>query len=204
MKEIEPNNETKFNEDGREGSHSPSPAPLSAPLEDSGEFNPQQGVNSSIDRSPERRRKRFENWSGMESVQEQSGEQDEEDGTETPRIPEHDVHSNKSTPSHTGTKATLKTLERRQLSMETTSSTPKVSDRFPKQHSLPFLLSHASLPQGLPTPPSSLSSSTTQQTPPQSLLSSLSSVGNSSLSLLSRQVILYLLRDSRFLCTMNF
>ena len=200
MKDIEPNaqdneTETQFNEVERERSNSPSPAPLSAPLEDSGEFNPQQGVN--VDRSPERRRRRFENLSGMESVQEQS--EDEGDGTVTPRISEPRDHSNNSTPSHTVTKVTPHSLtSRRQLSMETTSTAPKISDRFPKQPSLPLLLSHSSLPHGLPTPPSSLSSTQQQLTPPHSLLSSLSSVENGSRSLLSRQVLHHLVCCSVF------
>ncbi|CAI8007197.1 Dystrophin, partial [Geodia barretti] len=192
MRNIDPSTNTETeahcNEAGRERSNSPSPPPLSVPLEDSGEFNPQQGVNH-VDLSPERRRRQFENWTGMESVQEQSGEEEEEDGSATPHVPEHnDNHSNKSTLLHTATKKTQKTLDnRRQLSMETTSSNPKLSECFPKQPSLPLLLSHTSLPHGLPTPPSSLSSSM-QHTPPMSLLSSFSSFDNGSRSLLSRQV----------------
>ena len=183
------NTETE-SQDRREQSSSSAVPPITGSFEDSLEFNPSEGVSvvAPDDKAAERRKRRFDNWSGMESVQEHSGEENEGNGTETPHIPETEDNPNRSTPQQDIATATpTDWSQRRQLSMETTPSA-KLSETISKQPSLPLLLSHTSLPHGIPTPPSSLTSM--QYTPTQSsLLSSLSSVDYGSRSLLSRQVM---------------
>ena len=168
-----------------------SPEPLSVPLVDASEINPQQGVNLPDEKLLERRKRRHEmrnSMVGMESVQEHSGE--EGDGMKTPRAAELEDDSNKTTPNvsdvTTTTAGKFDWSHKRQHSAEYTSSTrdPKTYKKqtsLPKQpFSLPALLPHTSHPH-TSTPPSSLPHTSTQS----SLLSSLSSID--SRSLLSRQ-----------------
>ena len=179
MKDVntEANNETE-NQD-REN-HQPdlaSPEPLPTPVIDSMEFNFQQGVNSL-----ERRKRHFRNSAvGMESVQEQSGEEDEEgDGMRTPRVTEQEASdSNKNTLTHGATASQFNWSYERHHSMEPAPKQNQKPGSLPKQpFSLPALLSHASQPH-ISTPPTSLQDTSTQS----SLLSSLSSR-----SLLSHQI----------------
>ena len=182
--------ESQFNEEEREGLSSPTS--LAIPVVEGLEFNPQQGVNY---KSIDRRRRLFEVVAGMESVQEQSGEEDAENGTETPRIPELNKDSNKSTPpdNSAATATTPRTKFDWSWNQHSMEDSPKQSRKLPKQpYSLPIFLTQASLPNA--TPPSSLHHSSTQSslqhTPTQnSLLSSLSSLDYGPRALLSRQVI---------------
>ena len=169
--------ESQFNDDQRDGS--------SSPITPMVEFNPQQGVN---DKSIDRRMQRF----GMESVQEQSGEEDGGNGMETPHVPELKDDFNKSSSHHSNNVTTATNTKfdwsNRYHSIEGNSSSPNQTRRFPpKQPSLPIFLTQASVPH---TPSSSLTHSSTQPTllTQTSLLSSLSSIDYGHSSLLSRQV----------------
>ena len=173
--------ESEFNGDQREDSASPEP--LLSPVVAALEFNPPQGVKFNDEKVMERRKRRNEMRNavaGMESVQEQSGEEDEGNGTETPHVAEEpEDDSTISTP-------------RNSLHGDAATERKQQSGGFDWAHRRYHSVDHTSLPKQpsiplpIPPPPSSLHQTSTQS----SLLSSLSSLDLGSRSLLSRQVSL--------------
>ena len=181
--DIESESQFDESEPQREGSESPEP--LAAPVVDSLDFNSPQGVKFNDENTTENRRRRREVRSaviGMESVQEQSGEEDDGNGIETPHIGEEvEGDSNKSTPRNSlhSDGATATETKRYSGGFEG----KRHSGSFDWTHRRQLSAEHASHPrqQSMPLP-----------VPQSSLLSSLnsSSVDYSSRSLLSRQVSL--------------
>ena len=175
--------ESQFNESETQREGSESPEPLAAPVVDSLDFNSPQGVKFNDENTTENRRRRREVRSAvMESVQEQSGEEDDGNGIETPHIGEEvEGDSNKSTPRNSlhSDGATATEMKRHSGSFEG----KRHSGNFDWTHRRQLSAEHASYPRQQSMPLS---------IPQSSLLSSLnsSSVDYGSRSLLSRQVSL--------------